>query len=169
MDRRSILTLGAAASLGLLPRVAAAQAKTLKEQIVGTWALVSEVDVKKDGTRVAHFGTDAKGMLVLDQEDHFSLIIVRANLPKFDGKNVNEGTTTEYRTVMQGMVAEFGTYTVNEVDKTFTTHVEGSWFPNAVGHDQKRTIIALSAVELKYSNPVVSTGESIEAQWKRAK
>jgi hypothetical protein len=169
MDRRSILTIGAAAGLGLLPQAAAAQGETLKEEIVGTWTLVSQADLKNDGTRFAHFGTDAKGMLVFDGEGHFSLMIVRANLPKFEGKNVDQGTTADYKAVMQGMVAQFGTYTVNEADKTFTTHVEGSWFPNIVGLDQKRTIGSLTADELKYANATAATGESVEVLWKRAK
>src|SRR5439155_10656790 len=58
-------------------------------------------------------------------------------------------TAEEYRAVVTGLVASFGTYTVNEAEKTVITHVEGSVLPDLVGVDQKRKIISLTASELR--------------------
>ena len=66
-------------------------------------------------------------------------------------------------------MASFGTYTVNEADKTLITRVEGSAFPNLIGREVKRLIAILTADELKYTNPTTSTGTSAEATWKRVK
>ncbi len=53
---------------------------------------------------------------------------------------------------MQGSIAYFGTYSVSETDKTITTHIESSTFPNWIGTDQKR-FFTLSGDELKWTSP----------------
>ena len=67
------------------------------------------------------------------------------------------------------MVVSFGTYSVNEADKTITTRIEGGMYPNVTGSEQKRIISQLDADELKYTNPAATTGASAAAQWKRVK
>ena len=169
MKGRGVLGLAALCTLLMASSFAAqAQAKSLKDQLAGTWTLVSQADIKKDGTKVAHFGANPVGLLIFDKKGHFSLMLVRADRPKFAGKSVGAGTADEYKAVMQGMVAQFGTYSVSDADKSFTTHVEGSWFPNLVGGNQKRTIGKLTADELTYQNATAATGESVEVVWKRA-
>jgi hypothetical protein len=39
-----------------------------------------------------------------------------------------------------GLAANFGTWSVNEADKTVTRHVEGALFPNIEGTDAKITV-----------------------------
>jgi hypothetical protein len=46
------------------------------------------------------------------------------------------------------MVAQFGTWSVNEADKTLTTHIEGALFPNGEGTDA-RVSVGLTGDELK--------------------
>jgi hypothetical protein len=46
--------------------------------------------------------------------------------PKFASNNRATGTPEENKAVVQGLIAFFGTYSVNEADRTFTMHVEGS-------------------------------------------
>ncbi len=172
MNRRSAFSLSAIAALGfaMLPTSAISQQKTIKEQIVGTWTFVSSANVMPDGTKIDQWaGSNPKGILMLDANGHFAFFITRSDLPKFAGKTVPEGTAAEYKAVMTGFVASFGTYTVNEADKTVITHVEGSSFPNLIGLDQKRLITTLTADELKYANPVNPTSGTAEATWKRAK
>jgi Lipocalin-like domain len=45
---------------------ALAQQKTLKEQLVGTWTLVSNNNVAPDGTRLQLFGPNPKGIVIYD-------------------------------------------------------------------------------------------------------
>src|ERR1700722_16192552 len=58
MNRRNIFSLSAIAALGLamLPGNVVAQTKSLKDQLVGTWTLVSWEQVHKDGTKAQDFG-----------------------------------------------------------------------------------------------------------------
>jgi hypothetical protein len=160
----SILSLSAfvALALPIVADSASAQQRTLKEQLIGTWTLVSTDNVQA-------FGPNPKGMLVFDGNGRYSLIFMRSNLPKFAGSSVDKGTADENKTVMQAMVAHFGTYTVNEADKTITSRAEGSWFPNQVGTEAKRIITSLTADELKYTNPATAFGTTAQTVWRRAK
>jgi hypothetical protein len=169
--KRSIFGLSVIVALGvaLLPGNAVSQQKSLKEQIIGTWAFVSALDVKQDGTKSDRWGPNPKGILVFDSSGHYSLTIMRSDLPKFAARTADQGTADENKAVLQGMITHFGTYSVNEADKTLTTRIEGSSFPNLVGAEQKRIIASLTADELKYTNPATATGTRAEATWKRGK
>jgi Lipocalin-like domain len=155
------------AGIALVAGDAGGQQKTLNEQLVGTWTFVSAIDVHPDGKKTDRWGPNPKGILMFDANGRYSLIIMRSDLPKFAGKGFDQGTAEENKAVMQGMIVHFGTYSVSEGDKTLTTRVEGSSFPNLTG--QKRIITSLTADELKYSNPTAATGGTAEATWKRAK
>jgi len=169
MNRRGIFSIPVIAALGLafLPTDALSQQKSLKEQIVGTWTFVSALDVKPDGTKSDRWGPNPKG--IFDANGRFAQFIARSDIPKFAAKSVDQGTAEENKAVLAGLVASFGTYTVNEADKTLITRVEGNIFPNLVGAEQKRLIVSLTPDELKYTNPSTSTGTTAEATWKRVK
>src|SRR5215468_6227366 len=64
MDRRSILSISAIAASGLamLPGSAVGQQRTLKEQLVGSWTLVSTEVTQADGRKRQDFGTNPKGI-----------------------------------------------------------------------------------------------------------
>jgi hypothetical protein len=147
---------------------AAAQGKKInKAQLVGTWTLVSNDNTRPDGSKVDVFGPNAKGLLIFDRAGHYSLAIMRADLPKFAGSTSDQGTAAENKAVLAGIIAHFGTYSLDGT--TLTTHVEASSFPNLAGSDQKRIIESLTADELKYSNPATATGTKAEVVWKRVK
>jgi Lipocalin-like domain len=171
MNRGDVFSLFAIAVCGsvLLPGSVVSQQTSLKEQIIGTWSFVSALDVKQDGTKSDRWGQNPKGILVFDSNGHYSLTIMRSDLPKFAAKTADQGNADENKAVLQGMITHFGTYSLNEADKTLTTRIEGSSFPNLVGTEQKRTIASLTADELKYTNPATATGTRAEASWKRAK
>ena len=173
MNRLSKLTMSTMTVLcfGLvpLPGNAVAQQKSLEEQLVGTWTFVSATEVQKDGTKVDRWGPNPKGMLVFDANGRYVLVIHRSDLPKFASNRVDQGTAEENNAVIRGLIVTFGTYSVNEVDKTVTTQIEGGSFPNLYGKGQKRIITSLTAEELKYTNPASTIGATAQVVWKRAK
>ena len=150
---------------------AVAQNKSLKEQLVGTWKLVSSHNVRSDGSRIDNIGPGPKGILIYTSDGYFALVNTRSDLPKLVSNSRDLGTPEEYKAVVQGSIAYFGTYSVNEADKVITAQIEGSTFPNAIGGpDQKRIITSLTADELKFTNPAAtSRGGTLELVWKRAK
>jgi Lipocalin-like domain len=85
-------------------------------------------------------------------------MISRPDIPKFAVNNVNQGTAEENKAVVNGITAHFGTWSVDGATKTITTNVKASSFPNLNGGRQKRVISSLAPDELKYTNPLSTTG-----------
>jgi hypothetical protein len=169
MNWRNIISLSAITALGLalLPGNPVAQTKSLKEQLVGTWILVQALDVHPDGSTSDPWGANPKGTYMFDASGHFAQMLLRSDLPKY--ANRAQGTPEQNKAVVQGSVAMYGTYTVNESDKVVTVHFEGSTFGAFNGTDGKRIITSLTADEVKFTNPATSTGTKTDSVWKRAK
>ena len=79
------------------------------------------------------------------------------------------GSLIENQATTRGTLSYFGTYAVNEQDRTLTFHIESSSFPNLNDTDQKRTL-ALSGDDLKLENlaPRRGSGSTLQV-WERAK
>lgn len=156
--------------LGLVPFTgdAVAKEKTLKEQLVGTWLVVSNITTRPDGTKADTFGPNPKGIFIYESNGRFAIVSTRADVPKFASNNRGTGTADENKAVVQGSIAYFGTYAVNEADKSLTAQVEGATFPNWVGVTQKRRI-TISGDDFTFTNPGGSAGGSAEIKLKRAK
>ncbi len=159
----ALLLLGTA----LPPRNAVGQQNTLKEQIVGTWTYVSVDIVRPDGNRIPLFGPNPSGLASFDSNGHYLLLTARTGQPKFTSNNRMEGTAEENKGVVQGSIAHFGRYTVNEADKTITFHIETSTFPNWNGAEQKRPFI-ITGDELQWTT-AASSGGTAEVVLKRAR
>jgi lipocalin-like protein len=166
---RSIVTLASVLALAQVSDSAIAQQKTLKDQVIGHWMFVSSIDTNKDGTQTNRFGPNAKGLVMFDSSGRFSFFISRANIPKFAANNINQGTAEENKAVLQGTIAYYGTWAVDETTKTLITNVEAATYPNLNGSTQKRVITSLTADELKYTNPATTAGTSSDVIWRRAK
>jgi Lipocalin-like domain len=124
-----------------------------KDRLVGTWTYESVVVERTDGTRVAPFGPDPKGFITLSADGRYSLQLIRPDIPKIASRDRLSGTAEENRAVAQGVVSQFGTYSVNEAEGTLTLHVETSSFPNENGTDHERIITSISADKLQWTNP----------------
>jgi Lipocalin-like domain len=133
--------------------------QSLKEQIVGTWSAVSQY-VEQDGKKLEPFGSDPKGMVVYDNNGRFILVLQRASLPKFASDNRLTGTAEENKAIVQGSIAYFGRYSVNESERKINLHYDGSTYPNWDGQDQTR-LIAISGDELNVISPVSAVGGGI--------
>jgi hypothetical protein len=169
MNRIVSFSVAAALALALLQTPASSQQKTLKEQLVGAWTLVSIIATDKAGNKSDRRGPNPKGLLIFDASGRYSILTSRAELPNFKVDNVNQGTPEENKAVMTGMIANVGTWSVDEATKTITTNVEAGTFPNLNGHTQTRVISALTADELRYVNGASVSGTVDEATWRRAK
>jgi hypothetical protein len=156
--------------LALLPTSAISQQKSLKEQLVGTWLMVSAETTNADGSKFQPFGQNPKGILVLDGNGHYVSLNASSSLPKVASNNRMTETADENKAITQGTLASYGTYTVNESEKMVVLHLDASTFPNWAGTDQKRPIKSISADELSYVNPAPTTGAGATIlTYKRAK
>lgn len=129
----------------IVPGSAQSAAKSLKQQMVGHWQLVS-VTV---GERTP-YGAAPQGSMFLDANGHLSVIVISDG----DARNISY----------------FGTYTVDNAAKTMTIHVEGSsgGTGNASGRSFKR-LVQLQGNKLVLANDAPSSAPGVIKQtWKQA-
>jgi hypothetical protein len=152
MNRRNILSLSAMTALGLaiLPTGAVSQQKTLKEQLVGAWTLVSSDTTLTNGTERQDFGANPKGILILDAGGRYAVVQGRPDRPKFkDTTNLRLGATAgEFAAAARPFAANFGTWSVDEADKTLIRRYEIALIPNNDAIENK-AFVGLAGDELK--------------------
>jgi Lipocalin-like domain len=169
MDRPRILSISAMTVFGLalVPGSAVGQQKSLKDQLVGTWILVSTQSMTQSGMRYP-YGTDPRGILILDAIGRYAVVQGRTDRPKLKSAVRLEVTKEEFGAAAMDFAANFGTWAVN-ADKALVRRFEGSLNPNLEGTVTTATI-SLAGDQLKLGgelNPV--TGERIDAVYRRAK
>ena len=111
MNKRHLLSLCAITSLGLALSSATAtgQQKSLKEQLVGTWTLVSLEQVRPDGSKQQNYGSNPKGVHVFAPNGRFYLMFSRPDLPKIASNDRMRATAEEHKAIWEGSIAYFGT------------------------------------------------------------
>jgi hypothetical protein len=171
MNRRSILNLSAVTALGLVVSLngAVAQTQSIKDQLVGTWTVVSWEQMNKDGSKQQDFGANPKGVVSFDANGRFFVMFARPDLPKIASPDRTNVTPQEAQAINVGSIAYFGAYTLDEPSKTISLKIESSTYPNQLGTEAKRIITSLTADELKYTNTTPVGGGPINTAFKRAK
>ncbi len=168
MKRVCKLTIGTLGLLllGVVLLAGEVFAQTAKD-LAGTWTLVSLVN-EQGGNKTDPFGPNPKGILTVDANGRYVIVIVRAGLPKVASNNRTTATPEENKAIVGGSLANFGTVSVNAADKTITFKIETATFPNWDRTEQKRAF-TITGDELKYTFAVPSGGGTATAVWKRAK
>lgn len=144
---------------------AAAAAQVGIKDVAGTWQLVS-VEVVEAGKKIELFGANPKGQMVLTPEGRFTLIVTRADLPKYKAGVRQRGTADEFQATVQGSLAYYGAYSVEGGNLVFK--IEGSTFPNLIGETQQRAV-KVAGDDLSYATPPSKGGGVTTLAWKRVK
>ena len=145
---------------------ALAQKQSFKEQLVGTWTLLSWEQKKGDGTKVERYGTSPKGIAFFDAGGRYIITVMRSDRAKYASNALWQGTPEENKDTADGTITYFGAYSINEADSSIAIHVDGSSFPNWIGTDQKRFVaIAGDQLTLTVRPP---GGGVVDVIWKRA-
>ena len=151
--RRSINALClSATALMLLPTGVVAQQKSLKEQIQGPWSFVSCNDTNAKGEKTFRCANNPRGILILAGNGNYANTVITS------GRKDAEAP---------GVEANFGTWSVNEADKTLTRHRVGARDPAAEGRDFKANI-SLNGEELRITG-INREGEKIDSTYRRFK
>jgi hypothetical protein len=170
MNLGNILRLSAITALGIALMTSATigqPAKSDKERFVGTWTLIS-LTSGEGANQTLPYGPNPKGTMMADANGRFSITVVRSDLPKFASNNRMTGTAEENKAVVQGSIAYFGTYSIDEPTHVLTVNIEGSTFPNFASGTQTR-ILSFNGDEVTYFNPTPSMGGSAKVTYRRAK
>src|SRR5215813_13924043 len=105
MNRRSVIGFSTVTALGLALYSNNALGQTAKD-LFGTWTIVS----------AEAFGPNPKGLLIFEPNGRYSLMLMRADLPKYTSNNRSQGTAEEYKAIGAGTISYFGTYSVSGSD-----------------------------------------------------
>lgn len=146
------------ASLLLAAFVAPVAAQSMKS-VAGTYSVV----------KIPAYGENARGRLVLGADGRYSLIAGRTTLPKFAANSRVKGTPEENKAVIDGSIAHFGTYTIDDGGKAITFNIQMSTFPNWDGTSAKRAL-KVAGDQLTYTVTAPSAGgPPNDVIWKRVK
>ncbi|WP_375412254.1 lipocalin-like domain-containing protein [uncultured Bradyrhizobium sp.] len=158
----------AALALALSAGAAAAQSATsLTDGIVGTWNFVVAEVTAPDGKKSFPFGETPKGILIFTADGRFAQIHVAGNLPRIASNNRLTGTPEEYAEIMRRSLSVFGTYTIDEANRTVTYNVVSASFPNWEGEVQTRSIDKLTADEFVNTNAGLAGGRGSASNFYR--
>lgn len=152
----------AAVASFLLPAIAVLSGNAAAQSmssVAGTYSAVS----------VPAFGDKPYGQLILTQDGRYAIVVTRVGLPKFAGGNRANGSVQEKTSVVDGSIAHFGRYTIDDGGKAITFHIQNATFPNWDGTAQKRAL-KVKGDELTYTVTAPSAGgPPNDVVWKRVK
>ena len=154
--RRSINVICLSASaLMLLPTGVVAQQKSLKEQIQGPWSLASCNSTDAKGEKTVQCASNPRVILILAGNGNYASTTIPGGRKDADAP---------------GLTANFGTWSVNEADKTLTIHPVGARAPIIEGKDLKLNI-SLNGEELRTTGDLSTIGAQgkVDSTYRRFK
>jgi hypothetical protein len=158
MKKVSAFTLAVLTSV-LSPGRSVAQQKSLREQLVGAWELVSCGRTTSKGA-TQPYCVNSSGTLIFDASGRYAQMIAARGRPKLATVNRLDAPAQQYKAAAQGFLANFGTWSVSENDKTVTRHYEGALLPNYEGTESKMSVsIAGDELTLLDPNPNAGLGQ----------
>jgi hypothetical protein len=138
--------------------------RSLKDRLAGVWYLASIRMVRVDGSKYQLLSPDAKGIIIFDGGGHYSLQLTRTARPAFANGVAVAGGQGDF----EGTIAHFGTYTVNDRDRSITFRIESSSVPEWNGTEFKRSFAVLGN-RFAWFNPNPATDpDSTDPAWRRA-
>jgi hypothetical protein len=143
------------------------QKQLLKEQLVGTWTLLSWEQKNGDGTKIERYGTDPKGIAFFDKGGRYIITVMRSDRAKYASNALWQGSPKENKETADGTITYFGSYSISDADNSIAVSVEGSSFPNWNGTVQKRFVTITGDQLMLTVRP--AGGAVVDVIWKRSK
>jgi hypothetical protein len=138
---------------------------TLRDQLQGTWRLVSHE--RRDNANDAwtrRYGDHPRGYIMYDATGHMMVGFEKMPPPpKFASGDDWTPTPDEARVALLGYASYFGTYTVDEAAHAVTHHVEGGLAPSYFGTEQLRP------ATLDGDRLTLSDGTTFRVVWERVR
>jgi Lipocalin-like domain len=142
-NRRDLFLGSAALGAGLvaLPAASMAQARSVKEMLVGAWSLIDIYDETTDGVHHQSWGPGVEGLTIYTARGQFSAQVMAANRDKTLSKDPRQPVGL--------CVSYFGSYSVDEAAMSAVLRIERSSFPAWDGIERVSKIVAVTDEELK--------------------
>ncbi len=146
MKRISMLSLSTVLALGIasISNSAIAQQKVTRDQLVGTWTLISCMNAN------GRCRVDFNGRMMMDAMGNYIYAASPRNRPKCTVRPCGGGqlNAEQYRATTLGFVSNFGHWSLNDADQTMTLDREGALFSNNEGREVKEKV-SLTGDELQ--------------------
>ena len=112
---------------------------SLRQQLIGTWRLVSYADRDVDSGEETHpMGEHPLGYIIYTPDGFMSAQLSTANRPRFQHNDPYGGTPDEYAEAASTYFAYSGPFHVDEHNWSLTHEMQVSLFPNWLGQQQVR-------------------------------
>ena len=146
--------------------------KTLREQLIGAWKLVSYVEKPVDGSNPAcPMGEKLEGIIIYATDGYMSVQLMRPDRPQFSSGDRSSGTESEIKAAASGYFAYAGPFDIDEEKKILTHAMFLSLDPNWLGQVQTRVVrIEGDMLQLSTEEPLESAGKETMyyLTWRRA-
>jgi hypothetical protein len=142
MNRRKTIQM-----LTLAPTAAAqAQKAGVHDRFIGVWKLVSCESKDKTSGEVRYpYGKNPVGRITYDAAGRMSAQLMNPGRKMVGGPpsrssrtSIREASLDDMREILNGFMAYYGTFDVDEAARTVIHHVQASLLPSWVGSDQRR-------------------------------
>jgi hypothetical protein len=90
--------------------------KAIKDQLVGTWTLVSWEQKKADGSKLQRYGANPRGIAFFDAGGRYIITVMQSGRVSYASNALWQGTADENKATADGTITYFGTYSVSEPD-----------------------------------------------------
>ncbi len=109
----------------------------IKDKIIGTWKLVSWKYTDENNLALDFFGEKPSGILMYDANGNMNAQLMKGDRSNFISESLTGGTDDEVKQAYLSYAAYYGKYYEKSPGEIIHI-VEGSFFPNWVGHQEIR-------------------------------
>ena len=133
-----------------------AYGQSLKEQLVGSWTLVSMTRVIDDTEQPGLLGRDPVGQFMFGSDGRMCFNAMRRDRQKFDSPYPG-GTSEEKVAAYDSYVGYCGRYEVNDEERSILFRVDLGTYPNWTGTTEKR-LAEVTGTRLRIMTPPMLVG-----------
>ncbi len=146
--------------------------RSLREQLVGAWALSSFVERDiETGVENRPFGERPLGLILYTPDGYMSAQLQRPDRHAFADGDVLRATSEEYAAAGSSYVAYSGRFYVDEARRSLSHEMTVSFFPNWLGQRQVRLVeVDGKRLQLSTDGPQRFNGvlKTATLTWRRA-
>lgn len=144
---------------------------TLKNELIGTWLLLSYIEVPVNGLD-SNFpmGKSPKGTLIYGPDGHMAVQISSSDRCNFSSNDRYLANDEELLSCVKGFIAFAGSYQIDNANATVRYAIHTSSYPNWEGQMQERKIdFEGDILYLKSVEPILSNGVEVNSYmtWQR--
>ena len=112
---------------------------SVRKRFIGVWKLLS-IETLVDGNVLYLYGEHPVGRLTYDEAGRISAQIMRPGRQSSvtDPDAISCASADELRQIAEGYIGYYGSFTIDEENKTVIHHVEACTLPAWIGTDLKR-------------------------------